>query len=224
MTVHRGRKKKKKLKALLVSTFIQLCYNACSFRFPVCKQLSSDSCERVKSSFATVKNVLTKLRYHYCEDWKHCSFQWCQHLLSRVNFKELHQEDLVSYSSTRAALKVMPPILCWLTMPAADVGGMAAGIWYGCVHEIKVCSWIPPWGKNGTHWHSLMLAEHLWRQNSVCEYSEAADGAFQQWQQQQWVTTAGADLCQDGMQALVHCWQKSRANCEKLCSKTVFFC
>jgi len=31
-------------------------------------------------------------------------------------------------------------------------------------------------------------------------------GDFQWWQQ--WVTSAGADFCERGMQALVHCWQK----------------
>jgi len=36
--------------------------------------------------------------------------------------------------------------------------------------------------KNGTHWHSSTLAEHLWRPNSGCEHSEVVDGAFQQWQ------------------------------------------
>lgn len=27
-------------------------------------------------------------------------------------------------------------------------------------------------GKNGTHWHSLALAEHVWRPESGCEHSE----------------------------------------------------
>ena len=33
------------------------------------------------------------------------------------------------------------------------------------------------------HYHSLMLAERLWRPNSACEHSEAVGGVFQQWQQ-----------------------------------------
>ena len=33
-------------------------------------------------------------------------------------------------------------------------------------HETKVCQWIPPCGENGTHWHSGMLAECLWRPNN----------------------------------------------------------
>ena len=38
--------------------------------------------------------------------------------------------------------------------------------------------------KNCTHWHSLMLAEHLWRPNSGCEHGEEVGGGFQLWQQQ----------------------------------------
>ena len=34
--------------------------------------------------------------------------------------------------------------------------------------------------KNGTHWYSLMLAEHLWRLNSGCEHSEVTGDVFQQ--------------------------------------------
>ena len=32
--------------------------------------------------------------------------------------------------------------------------------------------------KNGTHWHSLTLAECWWRPNSGCEHNEVASGAF----------------------------------------------
>jgi len=53
-----------------------------------------------------------------------------------------------------------------------------------------------------------MLAELSRRPTSGCEHSEAVGGAFQQWQQQQWVTSAGADFDKSGMQVLVHCWQK----------------
>jgi len=31
-------------------------------------------------------------------------------------------------------------------------------------------------------------------------------GGFQQWQQQQWVTSTGADFHDHGTQAFVHCW------------------
>jgi len=46
------------------------------------------------------------------------------------------------------------------------------------------CHWILLCGKNGSHWHSLTFAEHLWSPNSGCENSEVVGGAFQQWQQQ----------------------------------------
>jgi len=82
------------------------------------------------------------------------------------------------------APKIMPPILwCWSTTSEVDVGGMAVeaepfhqdfnthcghttddstgAVWQnGIWHEIsnadgaKVCHWIPPWGNNGTYWHS----------------------------------------------------------------------
>ena len=40
-------------------------------------------------------------------------------------------------------------------------------------------NWIPPCGKNVTHWHSLTLAECLWRPNSRCEHSKSLNVAFQ---------------------------------------------
>jgi len=101
----------------------------------------------------------------------------------------------------------MPPTLrCWPMTSEADVGAMAVeaepshqypvtfcchetngsrgaiwdnGIWCGNVDEAKGCSWIPPCGKNGTHWHSLMLSEHFWRPSSKCEQSEVVRNAFQ---------------------------------------------
>ena len=110
----------------------------------------------------------------------------------------------------RAAPKVMPPMLsCWPTTSEADVGSMVVeaqpshqysptfcchatdgsrgaiwqnGVWHGSEDEAKVWNWIPPCRKNGTHWHSLMLAEYLWRPNSGCEHSKAVGGTFQQWQ------------------------------------------
>ena len=49
-----------------------------------------------------------------------------------------------------------------------------------------------------------------------CEHNEAVGGAFQQW-----ITFAGADIYEQGMLALVHCWQKciaSGGDCvEKVC-------
>ena len=78
------------------------------------------------------------------------------------------------------------------------------GTWHGSEYEAKVCHRIPPCGKNGTHWHLLTVAQHLWRSGSGCEHSEALGGVFQQWQQQQWVTSAGADFYKCSTLSLVH--------------------
>ena len=75
----------------------------------------------------------------------------------------------------------------------------------------KACHWVPPCGKNGTHWHSSVLAECLWRSNSGCQHREAVGGEFQQWWQWQRVTSAGAGCHKRSMQAL-HLWQKCIAN------------
>ena len=82
------------------------------------------------------------------------------------------------------------------------------GVWHGSAYVAKVCHWIPPCSKNGTQWHSSILAECFWRPNSGCEHSEAVGGAFQQWWKRQWVTCAGVDVYELGMQILVHSWQK----------------
>ena len=37
--------------------------------------------------------------------------------------------------------------------------------------------------KKSTHWHSLMLAECLWKPNSGCEYPQVLGVALQQWWQ-----------------------------------------
>ena len=52
--------------------------------------------------------------------------------------------------------------------------------WHGSVYETKMCNGISPCRKTCTYWHSLMLAEHLWRPNSGCEHSEEVGGVFQQ--------------------------------------------
>ena len=56
--------------------------------------------------------------------------------------------------------------------------------------------------ENGTCWHSSMLAGCLWRPNSGCWHSQVVSGAFQQWWQQQWSTSTGADLYKRGIQLL----------------------
>jgi len=48
-----------------------------------------------------------------------------------------------------------------------------------------------------------MLAEYFCRPTSGCDYSEAVDGASQQWQQQQYITSTGADFYKSDMQVLV---------------------
>ena len=134
----------------------------------------------------------------------------------------------------------MPPILlCWPTKSEADVCGMTVevepshqhsitfcchvtdgsrgtvwkiGVWHGRECETHVWKWIPPHRKYVSHQHSVMLAEHLWRTNSGCEHSEPVGGAFQQWQQWQWVTSSGAGFYKHSMQALVHAQWKCIVN------------
>ena len=55
------------------------------------------------------------------------------------------------------------------------------GIWHGSTREAKVWNWIPVCRENGTHWHSLIADECLWRPKSGCEHSKDVGGAF--WQQ-----------------------------------------
>ena len=57
------------------------------------------------------------------------------------------------------------------------------GLWHGSDYGAKVCHWLPSCGKNGTQWHSLMHAEHLWRPNNGCQHWEMVGGIFQQWWQ-----------------------------------------
>jgi len=75
--------------------------------------------------------------------------------------------------------------------------------------------------KNGTHWHSSMLAERFWRLTSGYEHSGAKGGTFQQWWQWQWVTSTGIALYKCGTQAFVHCWQKCIANSDDCCKNSV---
>jgi len=123
-----------------------------------------------------------------------------------------HLEHISVAIYTRAALKVMSHVVilahnirggCWWyssrgwTFPhhyavpfccRVTVGSRGLvwqnGVWCGSVYEVKVWKWGPICGKNGPHWHSSTLGEHLWRPNSGCEHSEAVGSVFQQWQQQ----------------------------------------
>ena len=75
---------------------------------------------------------------------------------------------------------------------------------------------IPSCGKIDTHWHSSMLAEHLWRPNNGYEHSEAVGGTFQQWCHHSSCERVGHLHCcrffEHGMQPLVHHWWKCIAN------------
>ena len=90
------------------------------------------------------------------------------------------------WDSMRTALKATPPtLLSWCMTSEVVVGGMVVqdepsnqyfviccccvtdgsrgavwqnGNWHESAYEAKGCHWIPPCRKNGTHWHSLMLA------------------------------------------------------------------
>jgi len=135
---------------------------------------------------------------------------------------------IVSIHYIRTALKVLPPILLfWPTVSTeADVvawqqrlnlptnipfvfcchvtdgsrgEAWQSYVWYGSVYQAKVCHWITPCGKNGTNWHSLMLAEHSWRPNSGWEHSEVVSGALQQWWQWQHATSASLDFYECSM-------------------------
>ena len=95
-------------------------------------------------------------------------------------------------------------------MPEADVDGMAVevepshqysfifcccvtnrsrravrrnGVWLKVCMEQNYVSEFLHVKRNGVHWRSLVLAEHLWRWNSGCEHSVVVSGVFQQrWQ------------------------------------------
>ena len=158
---------------------------------------------------------------------------------------KLHSIISVLYNyivdSTRAALKVMPPILLYLpTISEVDVGGMAVavepshqysvtcrccvtdgsrgavwqnGVWHGSACEAEACHWIPGCGKNDSRWHSPTLAERFWSPNSGCEHSEVVGGVFQQWRQwhEKQTTFSMAMQTFTGV-ALVHCWWKCVVN------------
>ena len=160
--------------------------------------------------------------------------RWKEEAYGDAEWRQRLHFNILQSQSTGPAPKVMPPILlCSSTISEAAVGGMVVydelshqdsitscccatgdsrgavwqnSIWHGCVYEAKVCHWIPPCRKKCTHWHSSMLAECLWRTNSGCEHSEVVGGTFWQWQQWQWVSSAGADLNESDMQALVQHW------------------
>ena len=59
--------------------------------------------------------------------------------------------------------------------------------------------------KNGTHCiHQSLL--NFDGDQAVAVSTLRVGGAFQQWQQQKWVTSTGAEVYRRSMQALVHGW------------------
>ena len=139
-------------------------------------------------------------------------------------------------ASKMIAPKVMPPILwCWPITSEANICGMAVEVEPSCQYSVTFywhvmddrrgatwqkwhltweCKWSKGWNwistcrKNCTYWDSSTLAECLWRSNSGFGHSKAEGGAFQWWQQWQWITSAGTDFYKYSMQALVHCLRK----------------
>lgn len=77
-------------------------------------------------------------------------------------------------------------VVMWQTEAEEQADKMVS--WPGSADEARGCHWIPPSGKNGTHWYSLVLkwctdVKRLWRQSIGCEYSQVVGSVFQQrWQ------------------------------------------
>jgi len=99
-----------------------------------------------------------------------------------LGHNELKHEQV--WCCKRAAPKITSILLCWLTTPEADVGGIAvevepfhqhsatfcccvtdgnrgalwqSDVWHTSVDEAKVRHWITRCRKNGAHWHSPTL-------------------------------------------------------------------
>jgi len=113
-----------------------------------------------------------------------------------------------------------------------DVGRMAVEVEPSHQYSLTFCCCVTD-GSRGVVWQKVSDVEvgmkqrrvteflHVekmapidihWRTNSGCEHSKAVGVAFQQWWLWQWVTSAGADFGEHGMQALVHRWWKCIAN------------
>ena len=60
-----------------------------------------------------------------------------------------------------------PIILCFRATDSSRGAVWQNACWDGAV----VCHWIPPCGSNGSHWHSSVIAECLWRPNRGWEHS-----------------------------------------------------
>ena len=60
--------------------------------------------------------------------------------------------------------------------------------------------------------HPLIFINACWTFTDQAGDVSTVGGAFEQWQQQQWVTSAGVDFYKHGMQALVDFWHNYIAN------------
>jgi len=135
----------------------------------------------------------------------------------------------MSTVTIEAAPKLMPPILlCGLITSEADVGGMAVVIELSCQYSITLyCSvtdgsrgavgyWIPSCGRNGTPWHSSVLAEYLQRPNSGYEHKWGTGWCISAAVMATWkrsrILDDHVDFYKHSMQTLVHHWQKCIAN------------
>ena len=136
----------------------------------------------------------------------------------------------------KATLKVMLPILLyWPTASEVDVGGVAVEaepsrdsilLYLVAVRQMaaegqsdKMASDVEMYMKKRygieffrvekiapTDIHQCLLNGYGGETVSGCEHSEVVDGVLQQWQQQQWLISAGDDCYEYSMRALVNCW------------------
>ena len=128
-------------------------------------------------------NILTKF---LCKLWNKEEDKWVEHILTTSNcegsskskaFYFLHWPMKLQVGVGDMAVEVEPShqysvILCCHVTDDSRGTVLQNRICYGSVYEGRGCHWIPPCGKNITHWHSLKLAEHLWRPNSGCKCSD----------------------------------------------------
>jgi len=141
---------------------------------------------------------------------------------------------------TKPDMKVMPSILlCWSVMPGANVSSTSVEVepslqysgkfyclamdesrgaaWQNGIQDVsgnkvKMWNWVLPCTNICTCWHLSTLSKLLWRPYSGCWQNATVGRTFQQWWQQQWVTSIEVNFYEHGIQALVCCWRKCIAN------------
>ena len=115
------------------------------------------------------------------------------------------------FGSTAVEVELFCPYT--ITYGCCATDGSRGAVWQSGAYEAKVCHWIRPYRKT---WHSLMLAELLWKPNSGYQQGEVVGGGFQQWWQECerrttfWI--AMQIFYEHSMQAVVHHWWKCIAN------------